>query len=128
MPPKIRLPETGQPIKSLDEFDREARKLAGLPEYSMDDPGRPFTPGYDDSLKDSVSDSPQATNPSEVIPDTAEPEDTTPSADNRELYQQPTPARLGEIRRQKAAEHIRNMRLIVKAAQEKDTKDIKTSA
>ncbi len=44
-------PDTNEPIRTSAEFsqiaDRLARRAAGLPEYDMDDPERPFTPEYD---------------------------------------------------------------------------------
>lgn len=87
-------PETHQPVPSLDEFKRVTRRIAGLPEYEMDDPGRPFTDEYENPPVQPIV---TATTESEVV-------DDSPSSDNRGLYAQPTPQELRQIRRN----HVRN--------------------
>ncbi len=46
-------PDAIQPDSPLQQYKREVLRTAGLPEYEMDDPARPFTEEYDESLRDS---------------------------------------------------------------------------
>lgn len=94
-------------FESLKAFERAARVAAGLPEYDMDDPERPFTEEYDDNPMDEL----QADEPNGVdfIPeDDAGAEDTTPSADARALHAAVEPEELRAIR----LRHVREIGII----------------
>lgn len=117
MQPQASGPEVDPTLKPLEQWKLKAERIeraaTGKLAYQPGDPDydqRPFTPEYDEPV--------QQLDGAEQL-ELDEPEDTTPSADARDLYRMPSEARLRETRKNLARQKLAPMRLAIAEAMRK---------